>query len=57
MVGGYLSFNFLWKFLIEVDYIFNVGVSLMFYRKYCLEIGIKLLISYLRMGVEEGAFY
>ncbi|MDO7811201.1 outer membrane protein [Helicobacter pylori] len=57
VVGGYSSPNFLWKSLIEVDYTFNVGVSLTFYRKHRLEIGTKLPISYLRMGVEEGALY
>lgn len=57
VVGGYLSPNFLWKSLIEVDYTFNVGVSLTLYRKHRLEIGTKLPISYLRMGVEEGALY
>ncbi|WP_305866026.1 outer membrane beta-barrel protein [Helicobacter pylori] len=57
VVGGYSSPNFLWKSLIEVDYTFNVGVSLTLYRKHRLEIGTKLPISYLRMGVEEGAFY
>ncbi|WQX64147.1 outer membrane protein [Helicobacter pylori] len=57
VVGGYSSPNFLWKSLIEVDYTFNVGVSLTLYRKHRLEIGTKLPISYLRMGVEEGATY
>ncbi|UOS16889.1 outer membrane protein [Helicobacter pylori] len=57
VVGGYSSPNFLWKSLIEVDYTFNVGVSLTLYRKHRLEIGTKLSISYLRMGVEEGAIY
>ncbi|WQT40976.1 outer membrane beta-barrel protein [Helicobacter pylori] len=57
VVGGYSSSNFLWKSLIEVDYTFNVGVSLTLYRKHRLEIGTKLPISYLRMGVEEGAIY
>ncbi|GHQ51684.1 membrane protein [Helicobacter pylori] len=57
VVGGYSSPNFLWKSLIEVDYTFNVGVSLTLYRKHRLEIGAKLPISYLRMGVEEGALY
>ncbi|MGT0054059.1 outer membrane protein [Helicobacter pylori] len=57
VVGGYSSPNFLWKSLIEVDYTFNVGVSLTLYRKHRLEIGTKLPISYLRMGVEEGAIY
>ncbi|WQY74502.1 outer membrane protein [Helicobacter pylori] len=57
VVGGYSSPNFLWKSLIEVDYTFNVGVSLTLYRKHRLEIGTKLPISYLRMGVEEGALY
>ncbi|WP_367711784.1 outer membrane beta-barrel protein [Helicobacter pylori] len=57
VMGGYSSPNFLWKSLIEVDYTFNVGVSLTLYRKHRLEIGTKLPISYLRMGVEEGAFY
>ncbi|MGL2824052.1 outer membrane beta-barrel protein [Helicobacter pylori] len=57
VVGGYSSHNFLWKSLIEVDYTFNVGVSLTLYRKHRLEIGTKLPISYLRMGVEEGALY
>ncbi len=57
IVGGYSSPNFLWKSLIEVDYTFNVGVSLTLYRKHRLEIGTKLPISYLRMGVEEGAIY
>ncbi|GAA7566816.1 outer membrane beta-barrel protein [Helicobacter pylori] len=57
VVGGYSSPNFLWKSLIEVDYTFNVGVSLTLYRKHRLEIGTKLPISYLRMGVEEGAVY
>ncbi|MGL2677153.1 outer membrane beta-barrel protein [Helicobacter pylori] len=57
VVGGYSSSNFLWKSLIEVDYTFNVGVSLTLYRKHRLEIGTKLPISYLRMGVEEGALY
>ncbi|WQW25337.1 outer membrane protein [Helicobacter pylori] len=57
VVGCYSSPNFLWKSLIEVDYTFNVGVSLTLYRKHRLEIGTKLPISYLRMGVEEGAIY
>ncbi|GAA6952847.1 outer membrane beta-barrel protein [Helicobacter pylori] len=57
VVGSYSSPNFLWKSLIEVDYTFNVGVSLTLYRKHRLEIGTKLPISYLRMGVEEGAIY
>ncbi|WQW81286.1 outer membrane protein [Helicobacter pylori] len=57
VVVGYSSPNFLWKSLIEVDYTFNVGVSLTLYRKHRLEIGTKLPISYLRMGVEEGAIY
>ncbi|MCQ2722467.1 outer membrane protein [Helicobacter pylori] len=57
VVGGYSSPNFLWKSLIEVDYTFNVGVSLTLYRKHRLEIGTKLPISYLRMGIEEGAVY
>ncbi|MBS3011890.1 outer membrane beta-barrel protein [Helicobacter pylori] len=57
VMGGYSSPNFLWKSLIEVDYTFNVGVSLTLYRKHRLEIGTKLPISYLRMGVEEGAVY
>ncbi|WRB52003.1 outer membrane protein [Helicobacter pylori] len=57
VVGGYSSPNFLWKSLIEVDYTFNMGVSLTLYRKHRLEIGTKLPISYLRMGVEEGALY
>ncbi|MCQ2657429.1 outer membrane protein [Helicobacter pylori] len=57
VVGGYSSPNFLWKSLIEVDYTFNVGVSLTLYRKHRLEIGTKLPISYLRMGVEEEALY
>ncbi|GAA6818190.1 outer membrane beta-barrel protein [Helicobacter pylori] len=57
VVGGYSSPNFLWKSLIEVDYTFNVGVSLTLYRKHRLEVGTKLPISYLRMGVEEGAIY
>ncbi|WP_390568465.1 outer membrane protein [Helicobacter pylori] len=57
VVGGYSSSNFLWRSLIEVDYTFNVGVSLTLYRKHRLEIGTKLPISYLRMGVEEGALY
>ncbi|GAA9903055.1 outer membrane beta-barrel protein [Helicobacter pylori] len=57
VAGGYSSPNFLWKSLIEVDYTFNVGVSLTLYRKHRLEIGTKLPISYLRMGVEEGAIY
>ncbi|MBH0296094.1 outer membrane beta-barrel protein [Helicobacter pylori] len=57
VVGGYSSPNFLWKSLIEVDYTFNVGVSLTLYRKHRLEIGAKLPIGYLRMGVEEGAVY
>ncbi|PUD02951.1 outer membrane beta-barrel protein [Helicobacter pylori] len=57
VMGGYSSPNFLWKSLIEVDYTFNVGVSLTLYRKHRLEIGTKLPISYLRMGVEEGALY
>ncbi|EJB19070.1 hypothetical protein HPCPY6081_0957 [Helicobacter pylori CPY6081] len=57
VMGGYSSPNFLWKSLIEVDYTFNVGVSLTLYRKHRLEIGTKLPISYLRMGVEEGAIY
>ncbi|EPZ74690.1 outer membrane beta-barrel protein [Helicobacter pylori] len=57
VVGGYSSPNFLWKSLIEVDCTFNVGVSLTLYRKHRLEIGTKLPISYLRMGVEEGAIY
>ncbi|WQR95324.1 outer membrane protein [Helicobacter pylori] len=57
VVGGYSSPDFLWKSLIEVDYTFNVGVSLTLYRKHRLEIGTKLPISYLRMGVEEGALY
>ncbi|GAA7435896.1 outer membrane beta-barrel protein [Helicobacter pylori] len=57
VVGGYSSPNFLWKSLIEVDYTFNVGMSLTLYRKHRLEIGTKLPISYLRMGVEEGAVY
>ncbi len=57
VVGGYSSPNFLWKSLIEVDYTFNVGVSLTLYRKHRLEIGTKLPIGYLRMGVEEGAIY
>ncbi len=57
VMGGYSSPNFLWKSLIEVDYTFNVGVSLTLYRKHRLEIGAKLPISYLRMGVEEGAIY
>ncbi|WP_441711288.1 outer membrane beta-barrel protein [Helicobacter pylori] len=57
VVEGYSSPNFLWKSLIEVDYTFNVGVSLTLYRKHRLEIGTKLPISYLRMGVEEGAVY
>ncbi|GAA6824136.1 membrane protein [Helicobacter pylori] len=57
VAGGYSSPNFLWKSLIEVDYTFNVGVSLTLYRKHRLEIGTKLPISYLRMGVEEGAVY
>ncbi len=57
VVGGYSSPNFLWKSLIEVDYTFNMGVSLTLYRKHRLEIGTKLPISYLRMGVEEGAIY
>ncbi|WP_231262114.1 outer membrane protein [Helicobacter pylori] len=57
VVEGYSSPNFLWKSLIEVDYTFNVGVSLTLYRKHRLEIGTKLPISYLRMGVEEGAIY
>ncbi|MGL2467279.1 outer membrane beta-barrel protein [Helicobacter pylori] len=57
VVGGYSSPNFLWKSLIEVDYTFNVGVSLTLYRKHRLEIGTKLPISYLRMGVEEGVLY
>ncbi len=57
VVGGYSSPNFLWKSLIEVDYTFNVGVSLTLYRKHRLEIGTKLPISYLRVGVEEGAIY
>ncbi len=57
VMGGYSSPNFLWKSLIEVDYTFNVGVSLTLYRKHRLEIGAKLPISYLRMGVEEGALY
>ncbi len=57
VMGGYSSPNFLWKSLIEVDYTFNVGVSLTLYRKHRLEIGTKLPISYLRMGVKEGALY
>ncbi|WP_187831803.1 outer membrane beta-barrel protein [Helicobacter pylori] len=57
VMEGYSSPNFLWKSLIEVDYTFNVGVSLTLYRKHRLEIGTKLPISYLRMGVEEGALY
>ncbi|WP_033615916.1 outer membrane beta-barrel protein [Helicobacter pylori] len=57
VMGDYSSPNFLWKSLIEVDYTFNVGVSLTLYRKHRLEIGTKLPISYLRMGVEEGALY
>ncbi|UOR94259.1 outer membrane beta-barrel protein [Helicobacter pylori] len=57
VVGGYSSPNFLWKSLIEVDYTFNVGVSLTLYRKHRLEVGAKFPISYLRMGVEEGAIY
>ncbi|WP_187844933.1 outer membrane beta-barrel protein [Helicobacter pylori] len=57
VVGSYSSPNLLWKSLIEVDYTFNVGVSLTLYRKHRLEIGTKLPISYLRMGVEEGALY
>ncbi|AFI06611.1 hypothetical protein HCD_08135 [Helicobacter cetorum MIT 99-5656] len=57
VIGGYTSSNFLWKSLIEVDYTFNVGVSLTLFRKHRLDIGVKLPISYLRMGVEEGAVY
>ncbi|AFX89617.1 outer membrane beta-barrel protein [Helicobacter pylori] len=57
VVGGYSSPNFLWKSLIEVDYTFNVGVSLTLYRKHRLEVGVKFPISYLRVGVEKGAIY
>ncbi|WP_104760891.1 outer membrane beta-barrel protein [Helicobacter cetorum] len=57
IVKDFKSSNLLWKSLIEVDYTFNVGLSLTLFRKHRLEIGTKLPISYLRMGVEEGASY
>ncbi|WQS94263.1 outer membrane protein [Helicobacter pylori] len=57
VVGSYSSPNFLWKSLIEVDYTFNVGVSLTLYRRHRLEVGVKFPISYLRVGVEKGAIY
>ncbi|WP_199768947.1 outer membrane beta-barrel protein [Helicobacter cetorum] len=57
IIRNFTSSNMLWKSLIEVDYTFNVGVSLTLFRKHRLEIGTKLPISYLRMGVEEGASY
>ena len=55
--GRFSSPNILWKNLLEVDYAFNVGITLTYLKKHRLELMMKIPITFLRLGLEKPALY
>lgn len=49
--------HILWKNLLQVDYTLNVGVSFAILNHHRFEIGIKIPVSQLRLGLEVPAAY
>ena len=55
--GRFSSPNILWKNLLQVDYAFNVGITLTYLKKHRLELMMKIPITFLRLGLEKPALY
>lgn len=51
------SENILWKNFLQVDYSINVGASFSYIKKHRFEIGFKIPITFLRLGLEQPAVY
>ena len=49
--------NILWKNLLQVDYTFNVGVSFALFNRHRFELGVKIPVTYLKLGLESPATY
>lgn len=54
---GYKSRSVLWDTLLQVDYTFNVGISLTIATNNRIEIGTKIPWSFLRLGLEKPSTY
>ncbi|CBG39432.1 3'-to-5' oligoribonuclease A [Helicobacter mustelae] len=54
---GYVSKSLLWNDLLAVDYMVNVGVNLTLYQKHRIELGMKIPISQLLLGLQSPAIY
>ncbi len=49
--------NILWQNLLQVDYTFNVGISFVLYNHHRFELGVKIPVTYLKLGLETPASY
>lgn len=54
---GYKSRSVLWDTLLQVDYTFNVGISLTIATNNRIEIGTKIPWNFLRLGLEKPSTY
>ncbi|WP_158654737.1 MULTISPECIES: outer membrane beta-barrel protein [unclassified Helicobacter] len=51
------SENILWKNFLQVDYSINVGASFSYIKRHRFEVGFKIPITFLRLGLEKPAVY
>lgn len=49
--------NLLWKYLLQVDYMVNHGISVTLFKRHRIEVGVKIPVSQLLLGLEKPASY
>lgn len=54
---NFLSENILWKTFWQIDYALNIGCSFSYLKKHRFELGLKIPVSFLRLGLEKTAVY
>lgn len=54
---NFVSENILWKNFLQIDYAFNIGCNVSYLKKHRFEFGLKVPVSFLRLGLEKTATY
>ncbi|MFC3847225.1 outer membrane beta-barrel protein [Helicobacter baculiformis] len=57
IANAYKSSNVFWKMLMQADYTINIGLVFTYKRHLRFELGTKIPLTYLRLGMESAATY
>ncbi|WP_104637377.1 outer membrane beta-barrel protein [Helicobacter felis] len=57
LANGYKSQHVLWNMLMQADYTINLGLAFTYKRHLRFELGTKIPLTYLRLGMETAATY